>query len=236
MNQLPTVSVILPVYNGERFLAQAIESVWHQTLPPLELIIVDDGSTDGSARLVAEMAAQAPFPMHYHYQPNQGPAAARNRAIRVAQGEFLAFQDADDLWTPEKQAWQCALVVANPGVDIVAGLTVEIAEAEDYARHRLPAPMCDARHTHQLQPRLIRSALFQQLGLLDDALRYGEDTDWIFRAAKAKTCTIRHDQVVIHYRRHKDNMTLQMGKRQPYLMRALRRAIARDQGTPGPPP
>jgi glycosyltransferase involved in cell wall biosynthesis len=91
MSSKPAVSVSLPVYNGERFLAEAIQSVLDQTLLPDEIIVVDDGSTDGSAAIVAGLARTVSVPIHYVYQENQGPAAARNHGLRLAQGEIIAF-------------------------------------------------------------------------------------------------------------------------------------------------
>ncbi|NCC37254.1 MAG: glycosyltransferase family 2 protein, partial [Chloroflexia bacterium] len=94
----PTISVIIPVYNGERFLAEAIQSVLDQTLPPDEIIVVDDGSTDGSAAVVDRLASTSSLPMRYVYQQNQGPAAVRNHGVQVALGAYIAFLNADDIW------------------------------------------------------------------------------------------------------------------------------------------
>jgi teichuronic acid biosynthesis glycosyltransferase TuaG len=98
MSAAPTVSIILPVYNGERFIAAAIESVRQQSLADWELLIVDDGSTDGTAALVQAQAADPRLTIIQ--QPNQGPAPARNRAIARATAPYVAFLDADDVWFP----------------------------------------------------------------------------------------------------------------------------------------
>jgi len=94
------VSAILPVWNGRRFLRDAVRSVAAQTLPPGELIVVDDGSTDGS---LAELEGlpPAPFPVRVLRQENAGQSAARNLAARQAEGEYLAFLDQDDQWHPQ---------------------------------------------------------------------------------------------------------------------------------------
>src|SRR5690606_28366702 len=113
------VSVIIPVYNGERYLAEAVHSILAQTVPTLEIIVVDDGSTDGTAR-VAQRFGDA---VCYVYQPNRGPAAARNRGLERARGEIVAFLDADDLWREGKLACQCARLEADPTLDIVLGHT-----------------------------------------------------------------------------------------------------------------
>jgi glycosyltransferase involved in cell wall biosynthesis len=94
----PTVTAIVPVFNGRRYLRQAVESVAAQTAPPAELIVVDDGSTDGS--LAALDGFAPPFPVRVLRQPNAGQSAARNHALRQATGELVAFLDQDDLWQP----------------------------------------------------------------------------------------------------------------------------------------
>lgn len=95
----PTVSVVIPVYNGERYLAQAIQSVLDQTYKIFELIIVDDGSTDSSAAIAKSFEYAR---LRYYYQRNGGVSKARNTGIELAQGNFIAFLDSDDIWLPQK--------------------------------------------------------------------------------------------------------------------------------------
>ena len=109
----PTVSVIMPVYNDASFLREAVDSALEQTHPPLEVIVVDDGSTDNSASIAESYGS----PVRVIRQENQGAARARNRAIEVAQGDWLAFLDSDDLWKPEKLRKQLAAV--EPDVVLV---------------------------------------------------------------------------------------------------------------------
>lgn len=94
--QVPLVSVVIPVYNGDRFIGQAIESVLSQTYSPLEIIVIDDGSTDQTEQALAPYLHQ----IQYLTQPNQGSAAARNSGLCVATGELIAFLDADDFFFP----------------------------------------------------------------------------------------------------------------------------------------
>jgi glycosyltransferase involved in cell wall biosynthesis len=108
---MTTVSAILPVFNGRRFLREAVESVLAQTLPPCELIVVDDGSTDGSLSELDGLAA--PFPIHVLRQDNRGQSAARNLAARQATGEYLAFLDQDDRWYPQHLQALVAPLAAN---------------------------------------------------------------------------------------------------------------------------
>jgi glycosyltransferase involved in cell wall biosynthesis len=98
----PTVSVVIPCYNTERYLGDALRSVLTQDVPPLEVLVIDDGSTDGSAALAASFGP----PVRVLSQPNCGVSAARNHGLREARGEWIAFLDADDVWVPGKQRLQ----------------------------------------------------------------------------------------------------------------------------------
>ncbi|MBI4484654.1 MAG: glycosyltransferase family 2 protein [Acidobacteria bacterium] len=110
----PRVSVVIPNYNCARFLPETLESVFAQTCPDVEIIVVDDGSTDGSAALLERYADR----VRVIHQENRGVSAARNRGIRESRGAFVAFLDADDLWQPEKLEKQLRLF-ANPAVGLV---------------------------------------------------------------------------------------------------------------------
>ena len=106
MQDKPLVSAIIPVYNCERYLAEAIESVLAQTYRPIGIIVVDDGSTDGSADVAKSFTDPQ---VRYFYQPNSGQGAARNQGTNLARGSFFTFLDADDLWTDNKLELQLAL-------------------------------------------------------------------------------------------------------------------------------
>jgi glycosyltransferase involved in cell wall biosynthesis len=111
----PRISAILPVFNGRNFLLAAVRSVLAQSLQPCELIIVDDGSTDGSLDEVTSLAS-APFPVRVIRQSNSGQSAARNTAAREAAGEYLAFLDQDDHWHPRHLEELVAPLLADPDV------------------------------------------------------------------------------------------------------------------------
>src|SRR5262245_16865951 len=120
MTDPQSISVIIPVYNGERYLAEALVSVLAQTHPPTEIIVVDDGSTDTTAQIAQRYAPR----IHYHFRPRgavSGAAAARNHGAYLAQGDYLAFLDADDVWLPDKLRLQMAAFAHDPALDQVFG-------------------------------------------------------------------------------------------------------------------
>jgi glycosyltransferase involved in cell wall biosynthesis len=197
----PLVSVIVPVYNGEKFLAEALASVFAQTYRPLEAIVVDDGSTDHSAEVVRA------FPeVRCCVQPHAGLGAARNRGVDEARGAFLAFLDADDLWSPGKLAHQMAVFDAHPEVDIVFGHAQQFhrplsagANVEDEPLGA-PMPGCIASSA------LMRRASFYRVGPMATQWRLGEFIDWYARAQEAGLNSIMLPDVLIKRRIHAENM------------------------------
>ena len=104
----PSISVVIPAFNAAEFLPAALDSVLRQTQSPLEILVIDDGSTDETGRLAASMGG-----VRCIHQPNFGVAVARNRGIEEAKGQFVAFLDSDDAWAPDKLAIQGVLVRAD---------------------------------------------------------------------------------------------------------------------------
>ncbi len=204
----PRISVIIPVYNGARFLRDAIDSVLAQSYVPWELIVVDDGSTDDSATIVARLPLPAATRLLLARQPNQGPAAARNRGIELATGDLLAFLDADDIWAPEKLQLQVAHLAAHPeagGVICRQKCTVEPGSTwpqgrnQSYYEEQPAATIFSAL--------LLRRFALEQVGRLDPAFRIGEDTDWFFRARDSGIVIAVTPEVLLHRRFHSDNLS-----------------------------
>src|SRR5262245_28948906 len=107
---MPRVSVVLPVYNGERFIGEAVQSVLDQTFHDIELLVVDDGSTDNTETTVRQFKG----PIIYHRQENQGAGVARNLGVAFAHGEWIAFIDADDIWDPQKAKYAVGISRKTP--------------------------------------------------------------------------------------------------------------------------
>ena len=115
----PLVSVVMPLYNGERYLAEAIESILSQTFADFEFIIVDDGSTDGSAGIIRDYAARDSRVKVKQLARNSGEAAARNAGIALARGQFVAGMDSDDISLPDRLRAQASFLENNPEVGAV---------------------------------------------------------------------------------------------------------------------
>jgi len=181
------ISVIIPTYNRASYLERTIGSVLAQRLACDELVVVDDGSTDGTAVLVERLAAASVVPIRLYRQENQGAAAARNLGIRKARGELLAFLDSDDWWLPHKLARQTAAMTARP--DVLISHTREIwfrrgQRVNQKKKHDPPhgdvftasVGMCVVG----MSTVMARRELFARYGLFDESLPCCEDYDlWL---------------------------------------------------------
>lgn len=219
------ISCILPVYNGERFLAEALDSVLAQSLPPFELIVVDDGSTDGTAGVVAAYGKR----VHCLRQENAGAAAARNAGLALARGELIAFMDADDLWHQDKLALQVARLRARPDLQIVLAhlqnfwISELCEEAQAPAGQGLKTP----RPGYVLQATLARRGVFDRVGRFDPALRMGEDTDWFARAQDARIPLGVMPEVLVYRRFHRGNTTRDYAARRAASLDVVHAALLR---------
>jgi glycosyltransferase involved in cell wall biosynthesis len=202
----PLISCIVPVFNGERYLREALDSIRAQTYRRLEIIVADDGSTDGTAAVVAGFGEH----VRYLTQPNAGPAAARNLGLRAAQGDFVAFLDADDLWHPEKLARQMARFQARLDLDLCVThvqnfWVAELAgEASGYRGHPRLAPAIPG---YVCQALLTRRTLFDMVGAFNTGLPAGEDTDWFLHAAEHGAVMEILPEVLVYRRLHQTNIS-----------------------------
>ena len=175
MSPAPLVSVITPVWNAAATLAATVASVRAQSLPDWEMLIVDDGSTDGSPALAAALAAGEPRLRLLGWAENRGAAAARNAGIRAARGRYLAFLDADDLWRPEKLAVQIGYMAATG-----APFTFAAIDRIDPAGRRLGTVAVPARVDHA---RLLRGNVIPCQTAAFDRQHYGAGRDAAAAAA-----------------------------------------------------
>ncbi len=191
----PAVSCIIPAYNAERFVGPAIESVLAQTTPPAEILVVDDGSTDGTAA-VAQTYGDA---VQLIQQPNLGTSAARDAGIRAAKHELLAFLDADDLFTPEKIERQREHLLADEALE------VSICHSENFWDEQVPAAqrrgvdLSPAARLGQIPTWLIWRSAFDRYGftsgITSETEHFSEGASW-YNRAKAKG--LRRGDPAIH--------------------------------------
>jgi glycosyltransferase involved in cell wall biosynthesis len=194
------VSAVIPVFLSERYLAEAIESVHAQTTPVLEIVVVDDGSPDGSAALAARLGARCVR------QQNAGIGAARNRGVKEARGAAVAFLDADDRWARDRIERQVGLLEGDPALSGVLGevqqfVSPELSEAE---RARLECPP-EPQAGGVPGALLVRRDDFLATGGFDERLRVGEFVDWYARARETGLRIAFHEGVVLHRRLHASN-------------------------------
>jgi glycosyltransferase involved in cell wall biosynthesis len=199
------ISCIVPVFNGERFVREALESILAQTHRPLEIIVADDGSSDGTAAIVAGFGDR----VRYLKQSNKGPATARNLGLSVATGDFVAFLDADDLWHREKLERQLARFQARPELDYCVThaqnfwIAEMAGEAKGYQRHRIAGSLPG----YVTQTLMARRALFEAVGVFDPALGHGDSTDWFLRAAERGAVMELLSDVLLYRRLHPANLS-----------------------------
>ncbi len=225
----PFVSVIIPVFNGSRFLAEAIESARSQDYEPLEIIVVDDGSTDSTA----EVAARYGDEIRYIFQQNGGPAVARNRGIAEARGEVIAFLDVDDLWPGGKLELQVARLLQDARLDIVSG-RVQFVCLPGAAQPDIEFESANQTLTNAyLGAALFRRRAFERVGLFDAAYRYSDDQDWFLRAREANAPMVILEQITLVYRLHDTNMTRDNAAPQLELAKILKRSLDRRRAKHG---
>ncbi len=210
------ISIVIPAYNGAAFLESALHTVGDQNVPDVEVVLIDDGSTDELGSLARKHSGQA----RYIRQEHCGPAAARNRGVLESRGEFIAFLDIDDLWTRGQLPRLLQAFQSCPEAGIAQGLMRQVLSAPDgscfqTAAYRLP----------YLGSCLFRRWVFDQCGLFDERMWQGEDYDFIFRCWENDVPKIDVDNVSLLYRRHPGNVT--RGNTNPAHLLVLKRRIER---------
>ena len=203
----PLVSCIVPVFNGERFIQEALDSILAQTHERLELLVVDDGSTDGTAAIVQRYGDQ----VKYLHQENGGPPVARNTGLRAAQGDLIAFLDSDDRWAPTKIALQVDCFQRNPQLGICLTHIQNFweselaAEQEQLQNHRRSQPLPG----YVTAALLARRGVFETVGTFDTRWQHGDDFDWFVRARQLGIQIELLPDVLVYRRMHPGNRSRQ---------------------------
>lgn len=225
---VPLVTVVVPAYNAADHLTEALESALGQTWPAVEIVVVDDGSTDGTA----EVASSVPG-VRVLRQANQGPAAARNAAIAAGRGTVIAYLDADDLWPAHKLDVQVRHLIDHPDCDAVLGredfLRVDDVEPPLFLQRLDRGEVDDSL---SLVTMVVWRRVLERVGPFDESFRVSEDMEWLVRARALGVRVDRIDEIVLRRRIHGANLSYQSDEQRAGLFRALRGRARRERGTP----
>lgn len=227
----PTISCIVPVYNSERYLAEALESILAQSYQPIEIIVIDDGSTDASAAIVKKFGKG----IRYQRQANAGPPAARDEGVRLSTGEFVAFLDADDIWHSEKLFRQWTRFEVRNELDLCLTHVQHFwvpemeEEAQRFQGHRL-----SKRLPAFIAPSLlVRRRLFQRVGPFNTGHKFADVQDWILRAAEQGAVMEMLPEALWFRRMHRTNSSMEAstrqmnGKMEEALLQIIRASLLR---------
>lgn len=218
------ISVIIPVYNGEDYLLEAIESVFQQTHVNKEIIVVNDGSRDGSERIARS------FPdVRYLHQSNQGNAKARNLGIELAQGEFVAFLDQDDRFAPKKLEKQLFLLLEKDRMFSLCHGRFFLQEGQSWPTWLDPRFRDESHLSYVPGSILARKSLFGVIGGFDESYEMGSDSDWFFRAKDAGVEPAIVEETLLYKRAHGNNQSGNVKRAHQELLKLVRESVERKR-------
>jgi glycosyltransferase involved in cell wall biosynthesis len=225
-NQL--VSVIIPVYNYERYLGEAIESVLSQTHRHVEVIVVDDGSTDRSGGVARSFAGRG---VRYCHQINAGIGPARNKGVELAQGDFIAFLDADDRWPEDKLTQQLEAFDSDPALEMVFGQAVQLQngpawEAGVRERKTTAGDMVPGMVPGTM---IIKRDAFLRVGKFQGGLKVGEFIDWYARAVELQIRSLVLPDLFLWRRIHDSNQGIRERQSVSDYARVLKASLDRKR-------
>jgi glycosyltransferase involved in cell wall biosynthesis len=219
-----SVGVVIPAFNAERFLAQALDSVLSQTYPVLDILVLDDGSTDGTSALAT---AHSPR-VRVERQRNAGIGAARNRGVELVRGDLVAFLDADDLLTSSSIGCRVELLTRRAEVELVFGHVVRFRELLDGAPVAIDEPL----PAHLPGSMLVRRDALERVGPFPTQTHVAEGLDWLLRARELLLNELTLEEQVLWRRVHGENNSLrhraQIGEFAHALKASLDRRRAAD--------
>ncbi|KQT58461.1 hypothetical protein ASG52_21620 [Methylobacterium sp. Leaf456] len=225
------ISAVMGAYNAAPYVGAAVESVLAQTMPPFEIIVVDDGSTDGTGDVLRAFGDR----IRLIETENRGAPTAFATAVAEASGEGLAFNDADDLWAPTKLAVQSALLAADPGIDAVFG-TVQQFASPDWAEGAAFGAFPPQPGVSKIGI-FVRREAFLRTGSFDPSYRLMDFPDWYARASLAGLRAAHHPDLVAHRRLHAGNVgRLRRDEARNEQLLVLKRRLDLSRRAAGRPP
>jgi GT2 family glycosyltransferase len=229
MHERPSVSAIIPTYNRANLLKRALDSVFTQTRPPDEVIVVDDGSTDSTRRMIADHFQK----VCYLYQQNAGVSAARNYGIRAASGDWLAFLDSDDVWLPDKLAIQLATLDDNPGLTVCHSEEIWIRNGRrvnPMNKHRKAGgwifKMCLPLCAMSPSSILIHHSVLAATGNFDETMPACEDYDLWLRITSRYPVLYIDQPLIIKYGGHADQLSSAFWGMDRFRVEALEKILS----------
>ena len=228
MNKKSLISVMMPTYNNAKYIKQAIESIYAQNYDNIEIIVVDDGSTDNTKEIVKQYKD-----IKYFYIEHKGIPFARNVALENTEGEYIAFLDSDDYWLPNKLNTQMQYFKDHPDCEIVFTKYENFFENEDVKKKNraIFEKISEDKFTHYLPSSLVKKKLFEKYGNFDEIFQTGEDTEFVTRIKENKV-NIEHFINDVFYRRrlHGKNITLiKNPKYSKFLMDLFRKKVLKGE-------
>ncbi len=200
----PLVSIILPVYNCEKFIGEALESIFTDTYKPKEIIVVDDGSTDNSARIASGFTD-----VKIISRKHKGVSVARNVGIKAAKGAYITFLDSDDIWIPDRLKYTIGYFSNHPNIEYVLG------KQQMFLENDCPKPpsikqewLDNPQNGSGTCVLMVKKSCFDRVGLFNPDYNIGEDTEWLLRANEANIPMARIPLVIIKRRIHGANLTV----------------------------
>lgn len=226
----PTVSVIMPVKNSGRFLAEALSSLREQTYRDFEIIVIDGRSSDDTAAVVRDSVVRDDRPLDYMIQAGSGLAGARNIGIEAARGRLIAFLDGDDRWGPAKLELQVERLSADPSLQYCLGWVRFFLEPGTRLRPGIRPDLFERGQTGLTPGALLaRRKLFQTLGGFDAALAIGCDSDWFARASDHKIKMAVVPEALLLKRIHGENLSARADLYRREMLTVLRRSVLRKR-------
>lgn len=203
----PLISVLMPAYNTELYIKEALNSIMATQYPNLDIIVINDGSTDNTAQIVADY----PAPIRLYHQENKGIPITRNRTLSLMKGDIFTFLDADDVWTPYKFDVQLPLLQS---ADVVLGKSKLYSNKQQWVSMLLSSGLYHRR-------------VLDKVPSFNETLAIGEDSDWIYRIWEAGYHIVHHDNIVHTYRRHDNNITYDQEAVIKVSIRMIKRSLDR---------
>jgi glycosyltransferase involved in cell wall biosynthesis len=223
---MPDIAVIIPAFNAERYIGEALSSVLAQTLLPAEIIVADDGSTDRTVDVAAAFEGVTVLRL-----PHRGVSAARNAAVAASSAAFLAFLDADDIWMPEKLAKQASVAAEQPEAGIVMARQMYRFEGPPPSWFRGPTDggwEAGFMPSNWFMPR----ATWETVGPFHEGLTHSEDTDWLARASDLGVLVVTVPEILVVHRIHDRNASGMAVEVRSGIFSALRASVSRKREVP----